>query len=246
MGKWGLGFACATALASILLPVGAQTPPVEAVAREACPPPVKHAPVYPIDMMRRGKGGTVLLALDIDACGKVKHVVVKQSSGQKQLDDAAVTATTQWVLDPVARAKAVAGTVELPVSFGMSPDQAIPYAELSWPKSHKRPQYRLEPMPEFGSADAAVQAIGVPIKKVIKPPYPGIQSQFFRHGDGAVPEYWLFLYKGRSPNLAARYRLTYDGTQPTVVLSIACDDQPEACANASNFLMKGLPFARAK
>lgn len=244
--KWTAGWIllASTVLASNAMASDVAVPPE--LATTTCPAPTKRAPVYPVEMMRRRKGGTVLLDLSVDACGRVQQVNVKQSSGQKQLDDAAVTAVGQWILGPTGRAKAVAGRMEIPVSFDMAPTQSIAFAKLDWPKSHKRPQYRLDPMAEFSSADAASQAIRVPVEKTIMPPYPGIQSQFFRYGEGAVPEYWLFIRKGHETNLAARYRLTYDGAVPTVLLSIACDDQPDACAKASDFLMKGLPFARAK
>lgn len=248
MGKWewGLGLACVAAIMASPLSADAQTPALMPDTTDACPPPVKRAPVYPIEMMRRGQGGTVLLRLAIDACGRVQQVEVKQGSGRKQLDDAAVTAAMHWVLAPPDRDKAVSGRVELPVSFGMSPDQSIPYAKLDWPKSHQRPHYRLEPMLDFGSADEVSKTIKVPVDRVLKPPYPGVMSQFFRNGETTEPEYWLFIYKARTPNLAVRYRLIDEATEPTVVLSIACDDQPEACAKASDFLMRGLPFARAR
>jgi TonB family protein len=45
---------------------------------------------YPVDMVRWGIGGRVVLRVQVDEAGNVTGATVVQSSGQQQLDDAAV------------------------------------------------------------------------------------------------------------------------------------------------------------
>lgn len=215
--------------------------------QDACPAPTLRPPNYPPELAMRHKGGTVVLDLAIDGCGRVVSAATKSSSGLKALDQAALAAAREWVLPAVDRAKAVDGHVERALTFNMSPDRAVAYAELDWPQSHKRPRYVWDAsFNEYATAAAASSAIRVPVERTMAPPYKGIQSQFFRYGESGPGEYWLFLYRKGQANLAARYRLVTEDGAPVVRLAIVCDDAPEACETARKFLLKGLPFAKAQ
>lgn len=220
------------------------TAPTAKPAAATCPAPSLLPPRYPPELLVARKQGTVLLDLTIDECGTVRQVAVKSRSGRKKLDEAAVAAAGQWVLPASERLKAVNGHVERPVNFSFAPDSEVPYAKLDWPKSHKRPRYVLEPvLADYATAEAAAKATQVPVEQTLAPPY-AMQGQFYRHGTGQPQEYWLFLYKNYKPNLAARYRLVTENNEPVVRLAVLCDDAPEACGKAREFLLKGLPFAR--
>lgn len=198
-------------------------------------------------MAIRGQTGTVMLDLTIDACGRVLEATVLDSSGESVLDDAATAAARGWVLPPSERAKAVDGHVRRELSFNRAPDREVAYAELDWPRSHRRPRYVADDRPTgFASAVAARASFRIPVEDTFAPPYRQIQSQFFRNRDSDRPEYWLFIYRAGTPNLAARYRLDNEQEQAVVRLAILCDDQPEACDKATAFLMKGFPFAKAR
>lgn len=61
------------------------------------------APVYPPSQMCR-KGGTTKVLLDIDGKGAVTGVSVAASSGNRELDRAAVTALRQWTFEATGHA----------------------------------------------------------------------------------------------------------------------------------------------
>lgn len=82
------------------------------------PAPVNLPPVYPASEQRRRIGGTVIVAYAYGADGKVVSASVKTSSGNQNLDKAAVTAVRKWVVSPrVEDGKPVAGEAETPVTF---------------------------------------------------------------------------------------------------------------------------------
>ena len=75
-------------------------------------------PVYPSRELQRRIGGTTIVAFSYDADGKVVSASVKSSSGNKSLDNAAVTAVKQWtVASPVKDGQPMAGESESPVTF---------------------------------------------------------------------------------------------------------------------------------
>lgn len=210
-----------------------------------CPEPMNRPPIYPIAMMRSGKGGKVLVDVATDACGRVVDARVKRSSGVAALDEAALEAARLWVLTPEQRAKEANGRVERELSFSMEKKvHDVPFAVTDWPASHKRPRYELEPLETFATPRAASDAMKVGVAETMKPPYP-IQSTFFRNRASDQHEYWMFIYKLGVPTVAARYRLVGDGADPVVKLAMVCDGTPDACDKARTFLLRGLPFAKA-
>jgi protein TonB len=63
--------------------------------------------VYPPLSRRLGEQGRVLLNLYILADGSLGQVVLKQSSGYRRLDDAAITAVKAWKFIPAHQNGAV-------------------------------------------------------------------------------------------------------------------------------------------
>jgi periplasmic protein TonB len=75
-------------------------------------------PSYPHNARRLGIQGTTLLSVFVAADGRVADVVVKQSAGHPDLDQAAADAVKRWRFDPARRgSEAVAMWVLLPVEF---------------------------------------------------------------------------------------------------------------------------------
>lgn len=69
------------------------------------PTPVsKIQPSYPSSLLSRGIGGKVLVNCTIDDSGKVVSTSVKKSSGNSELDRAAVSAVTKWKFKPAQKA----------------------------------------------------------------------------------------------------------------------------------------------
>lgn len=75
-------------------------------------------PVYPAELSRRGVGGTVHLLVDVAANGSVRQAKIEFSSGNRELDAAALEAVGSWRFRPALKdGKAVAGQVRVPVMF---------------------------------------------------------------------------------------------------------------------------------
>jgi protein TonB len=79
-------------------------------------------PEYPRLAKSRGWQGRVLLRVQVTADGRSAAVTVQQSSGHRQLDDAAVAAVEQWIFIPAKRGTTpVASTVTVPIQFTLNP-----------------------------------------------------------------------------------------------------------------------------
>ncbi|MGB1220349.1 MAG: energy transducer TonB [Alcanivoracaceae bacterium] len=90
-------------------------PKVDASARQNPPP------VYPSTSRRRGEEGTVVLAIHIDARGRVTAARVARSSGHARLDRVALEAVRHWRYQPATRAGvAIAWDYRQPVVFSLS------------------------------------------------------------------------------------------------------------------------------
>lgn len=77
------------------------------------------APAYPSLSKRLGEKGTVLLEILVKADGTVGEVRIKESSGFKRLDDAAIKAIKRWRFVPASRAGiAIDYWYEIPFEFG--------------------------------------------------------------------------------------------------------------------------------
>lgn len=76
------------------------------------------APGYPWNARRRGHEGTVVVRLDVDAEGHPVKTEITRSSGDDELDEAALEALRQWRLRPaMLNGTPVAGHVVVPVQF---------------------------------------------------------------------------------------------------------------------------------
>ena len=79
-----------------------------------------NPPKYPPEEQRRGIQGTIVLIVSIDASGDVLDVEVERSSGNRNLDRAAITAAKRWRFNPeVKNGQKVASRVRVPVEFKM-------------------------------------------------------------------------------------------------------------------------------
>jgi len=75
-------------------------------------------PEYPDYARRRGWEGRVVLSVEVDETGRGRSVAVKQSSGHKLLDDAALAAVRGWRFVPGMRGNTpIAAQVDVPIRF---------------------------------------------------------------------------------------------------------------------------------
>jgi TonB family protein len=75
-------------------------------------------PLYPFAALERGIEGTVVLSIYVNESGKSGNIIVKASSGAKELDDSAISAAYKWTFNPaVNNFQVIASWFEVPVSF---------------------------------------------------------------------------------------------------------------------------------
>ena len=82
-----------------------------------------NPPVYPVDVMKEGVNGQVVLVFDVAADGSVIRGKVERSSGDARLDASALSAANKWKFRPAVRdGKPVPSQVRVPVKFEMDQD----------------------------------------------------------------------------------------------------------------------------
>jgi TonB family protein len=270
----GAAFALLAAIAPAAPETAPATPepPAAAIARPAdCPPAKIYPPRYPSDMLRAGKSGIAKVRARIDGCGRVTSVELADSSGHPQLNDAALDAVAGFVLPPDMAARAVDGQVVLPMKFGEV--QSIDLQKIDWPKSHRRPHYLADETPipfatiaEYRDADTLRDG------PALKPPYgmvwnpDGSIVMTWMQRDKADESIWWLEYVTQpapspvagvrrgaraapvAPTTVAlvRYRLGERDGEPAVRVAMLCERPADECEKLRAFVMKGLPFAKAR
>ena len=90
-------------------------------AGDAAEPPVptlKTQPIYPSALLKKSIGGKVLVTAVVNISGQVIKATIKQSSGQSELDKAAVQAVLKWKFKPGKKnGKPVQATCLIPYTF---------------------------------------------------------------------------------------------------------------------------------
>ena len=83
------------------------------------PVPVNRLPPqYPSSLLKKGIGGKVVVTCVIDESGRLVSSKIKQSSGQPELDKAALSAVTRWKFKPATRGgKKIKATCNVPFNF---------------------------------------------------------------------------------------------------------------------------------
>lgn len=96
-------------------PPGAARPanaPAEAIPASAIPP------AFPLEAVRRGESGRVLLRVPVGEDGVPGRLSLVQSSGSEVLDRAALDAVSHWRFRPARRnGDDVASSLEIPIDF---------------------------------------------------------------------------------------------------------------------------------
>lgn len=83
------------------------------------PTPVNRMPPqFPSKLLKDGIGGKVVVSCVIDAKGNILSSKIKQSSGQQELDKAALQAVARWKFKPARRGgKPFQATCNIPFTF---------------------------------------------------------------------------------------------------------------------------------
>ncbi len=81
-------------------------------------PVTKSQPVYPSKLLSKGIGGKVVVAVTVAADGKVAGAKVRDSSGNRDLDAAALKAVRKWKFRPaVSGGRKIQATALVPFNF---------------------------------------------------------------------------------------------------------------------------------
>lgn len=122
--------AVAALLAGCVFVVGGQTPVTAATAADArtMPPTVdvtfknRNPPKYPIDAVKKGDQGNVLLNITVDAKGAIKDIAVdpKGTTAPQALQIAAIRAAQYWRFQPGSdHGEPVGGVIQVPINFSL-------------------------------------------------------------------------------------------------------------------------------
>lgn len=97
--------------------------PASAAPLPIVPPSItsRILPVYPASAIEKNLAGTILLSAYVGSSGLAEKVEAKTSSGVRELDEAALTAVSQWKFTSAAQGgSALASWLEIPVSFKLN------------------------------------------------------------------------------------------------------------------------------
>lgn len=93
-------------------PAAPSVPPTQPLARDTPPP------TYPEALACDGVGGQVVLQVEIGVDGRPASMRVLGSSGETELDEAAIAAVRGWEFAPAtANGKPVSSRIQVPVTF---------------------------------------------------------------------------------------------------------------------------------
>ncbi len=210
-----------------------------------CPAPREMKPRFPAQALRDNRNGEVLLETRFDDCGRALDVLVKKSSGRKDLDAAATAAIKESIFSEAEREAAIDGKLERKFAFTVDWNQY--YEQVDWPKTHKKPRYIIDEQPvPFESVAVAKSTIKDSEVGAHRPFIIQLRHEFMQVNTPAGSEFWLFLFgKSGEPAVAARYRPVIEAKKPIVKLAVKCELDQKVCSDIQSMLMNGLPFARA-
>ncbi|MGE9270666.1 MAG: energy transducer TonB [Verrucomicrobiales bacterium] len=99
--------------------MGGDDDPFGAGGMDSPPQPFsKSQPIYPNKLLSKGIGGKVVCAVVVDAEGAVNSAKIRKSSGNRDLDAAALKAVRKWKFKPAVRGgKKVKATALVPFNF---------------------------------------------------------------------------------------------------------------------------------
>lgn len=227
----------------------AQPPSNADVPTAAAPPDCPESrpirpPLFPVQMVREKRGGSVVLDLEVDACGRVTDASLRKRS-RREFNEAAIASVMGASLSAEQLARARDGHFELEVVFEKPRD--IKPAPLDWPATHAHPRYvaDIEPI-GFATARQANEAIRDPERRFWTSPFPVRGSRFVQMGEPGQREFWYFLSVDRLAKLAVRYRPVVEEGEAIVRIAMLCEDTAAACEQLQAAFMQGLPFAKAR
>jgi TonB family protein len=201
-------------------------------------------PEFPVQMVREKRSGSVVLDLEVDACGRVTNASLRKRS-RREFNEAAIASVMGASLSAEQLARVEDGHFELEIEFEKPRD--IKPAPLNWPATHAHPRYVADSEPiGFATAQQANDAFRDPEQRMWTSPFPVRGSRFVQMGEPGQREFWYFLSVDRMAKLAIRYRPVVEDGEAIVRIAMLCEDTTAACEQLQAAFMQGLPFAKAR
>ena len=123
----------------------------------------KHPPKYPERELESGVDGMVLLLVLVDPVGHAAAISIEYSSGNKNLDAAAVEAARRWEFHPqVNNGKATASLARVPVEFrlqhgrDLQPRMDLPGGSENFPDNDRAAIGAIQQQAQAGDAESEV------------------------------------------------------------------------------------------
>lgn len=202
----------------------------------------QQAPVYPgFESVYGIEGNTMLLVL-VGAAGHPLDIKVDKSSGQRDLDRAAIAAAIHWQFYPeMKNGIAVDGYVRVPVNFNVGPEH-----DKRWPKNYVGAPFVLDEAPlSYATVNDALVAVAAQAHEAV---YDTQRKQFqayvLRDDQNATREIWYFTDVGSDRAMAIRYTFAGTPEQPSIKVSALCTSA-EVCRNRMPWVMDGPYSVRA-
>jgi protein TonB len=244
--------ACATSTSNNRVPSSAAPAAQKVEASQAdsdlrYDPAFQAKPIYPGFDAVYGVGGVAVVMALVKPDGRVAGIKVEESSGDRELDRAAINAVSQWHFFPTRRkGVAVAGYARIPINF----DVPHTTAPEQWPASYIHAHYVLDAHPiSYASVDDALLAVsteaGTPmLVSTSREPVTFV----IRNKDGTVREWWIFTDMDTEDATALRYVFISTGSPPAaeIAASALCRSGPMICNSRNQWLLKGPAFARGR
>jgi TonB family protein len=126
--------------------------------------PQNQPPKYPKESLENSEEGTVILIVNVTKDGVARDISVKKSSGFPRLDEAAISAVTNWKFDPAKENGVPTSQIyELPITFKTPNDKQANDARqkaIAERKAHeeKRRQWLESPEGKKFQAEEAAKA----------------------------------------------------------------------------------------
>ncbi|MBE1162196.1 energy transducer TonB [Dyella acidiphila] len=216
-------------------PPPAPIPPPAAIGTSdtAGNPHQSQAPIYPGFEAVYGIEGRTMLLILVGKTGQPEDIKVAESSGQRDLDRAAIDAAIHWRFHPaIKNGTAADGYVRIPVSFNTDSS-----TDEQWPRSYLGADLVWDETPlPYASVGEAMNAVAT---QVHEPAYDDHKKHFQSYAvyseDGRMRERWYFMDVSSPKAMAVRYSFVGTAEHPHIQVSALCDDAA-VCRNRKSWI----------
>lgn len=207
-------------------------------------------PKYPAQELRSGIGGLVQLKVTVDPCGRPLNIAIEKTSGNINLDSAAMNAARTWKFAGTSKT----GDVIVPIRFvppelPATGELPLNAADGSVPVVYNDPDPRFESdlgtqkgyviddrpigIPNVKAAQAAIRQYCLLTEREFEPE----AKSYATYGVTDFSEWWVFSEKHAIGPSVVRFRFFSIGDRGYMKTSYLCEsEQKEACGRLQSIL----------